>query len=479
MDAHKQPARCQIGFVHPAEELGVEVARKCVESAAYVKQLRILARMMGKTSEKDAVSSLREEEPAYPQRLLLGPPAPIAASDVGYHDVDLAAHQSILGAQNCHLGQLKLFYTLLEFLTVCVTRGISLMDSLVVYIGAAPGTNIIAVSELFPDATFLLYDPAPFDSRLMAAAATAGARVHVRTGQRDGMFSLATCPEIEATQKRLKKKHLLFISDIRLNPTEEEVMRDMLLQQSTVLTLRPLAYQLKFRLPYYGAGMPTHVLEHLIKEYAMERHKTLLRVPKGAGDAVAWVGGGGRRDSSSAKRSDVVLHGEGGQAMIKRWWYLGGDVYTQLYPPVRSTETRLVGFRSTLDGRVTAAGKYDVAAYDVLAYENALNAFNLAVRALKQYPRAPLVAEFVANPLWRGWKPTYEAVCELAIWDAYHAWRDPTAHAEMTPAKRAERVRAVMFRMHDIMGITPARRESCKRATAERHAMKHAKRTNR
>lgn len=430
---------------------------RTVDAAALAKQLQVLAKMLGADNHTDALRMLKDESTAYPQRLLLGPPAPIATEAVGYNEVDLAAYQGLLGAYNSHMGQLKLFYTLLEFLLLCASRGVELGDCLVVYIGAAPGTNILSAAELFPEATFLLYDPAPFDSRLAAASASA-LNIHIRT-RHEGMFSLDSCTEIEALQKRLKKRHLLFISDIRLELTEEDVLRDMLLQQSAVLTLRPLAYQLKFRLPYFGAAISETTLSQLTAAYSMDKYKTLLRLPKGV----------------SQMQMQVQGHEGTGTQTVSRLWYLGGDVYTQLYPPVRSTETRLVGFRTTLDGRVTPAGRYAVVQYDVRTYENVLNAFNLAVRPLKQYPSVPLVSEFLADAPWKGWQPSYEAVCELYLWDTYHTQRDP-AHAALPTKERAAKVRMSMLKMQDIMGISLEKRENCRQVTMERHAQKHAQR---
>ena len=379
--------------------------------------------MLGK-KEKGVVASLQDGSTSPPQRLLFGPP-PIATAEVGYADVSAPP----LGAQNCHLGQLKLFYTLLEFLTLCTPRcGTSLADCLVVYIGSAPGTNIIAVSALFPEATFLLYDPRPFDPRLQSIAS-----VHMRTGD-GGMVSPATCTEMNAIQRRLGKRHALFISDIRVAPTEEKVMRDLLLQQAVVLTLHPLAYQLKFRLPYLGTQTTRDTQAH---EFELAPHKALLHLPKGA-----------------------TLKGIDGQSKKGHWWYLGGEVYTQLYPPPRSTETRLVGFRES-------TGKYGMVPYNIHDYENTLNAFNLGVRALKRYPRAPLVAEFSARPMWPGWQPSYEATCELAIWDAYHTAKSPT-FSKSSPASRATTVRQSIDRVHAVLGLSADRRVRCAQATAER-----------
>lgn len=53
------------------------------------------------------------------------------------------------GNFNCHLGQRKLLFALLEFLTLCVEKfDTHLRDCLLIYIGAAPGLNISVVLQV-------------------------------------------------------------------------------------------------------------------------------------------------------------------------------------------------------------------------------------------------------------------------------------------------------------------------------------------
>lgn len=62
-----------------------------------------------------------------------------------------------------HWGQRKLLMSEIEFLTLIGLN--NLAGSLVVYAGAAPGTHIEYLSQLFPEPVFMLVDPAPFSVR--------------------------------------------------------------------------------------------------------------------------------------------------------------------------------------------------------------------------------------------------------------------------------------------------------------------------
>ena len=99
------------------------------------------------------------------------------------------------------------------------------------------------LSRLFPQCKkWYLIDPAPggFDPRLTKDD----------TGRFEIVESLFTHDMCEAYAKRLKGKHVLFLSDIRLEASNEGVERDNDLQADWVRILRPSFAQLKFRLPF-------------------------------------------------------------------------------------------------------------------------------------------------------------------------------------------------------------------------------------
>lgn len=64
-----------------------------------------------------------------------------------------------------HWGQKKLMYSEIEFL-LWVEEQIGQVPLVMVYVGAASGTHLIKMSEMFPQVKFHLYDKAKFNSRL-------------------------------------------------------------------------------------------------------------------------------------------------------------------------------------------------------------------------------------------------------------------------------------------------------------------------
>eukprot|EP01118_Nematostelium_gracile_P017408 TRINITY_DN7420_c0_g1_i6.p1 TRINITY_DN7420_c0_g1~~TRINITY_DN7420_c0_g1_i6.p1 ORF type:complete len:314 (+),score=58.11 TRINITY_DN7420_c0_g1_i6:290-1231(+) len=115
-------------------------------------------------------------------------------------------------------------------------------DCVVVYAGAAPGTHIPFLAELFPDLSFHLYDPAPFKIEPTKK---------IQIFQQ--FFTEEICKEFVTTGQLV-----LFISDIRTadpsimqeDEVERCINRDMEMQQAWVKSLNPIASMLKFRLPW-------------------------------------------------------------------------------------------------------------------------------------------------------------------------------------------------------------------------------------
>jgi len=148
----------------------------------------------------------------------------------------------------CHWGQRKLLMSEIEFLAKYGRKG-----DIVVYAGAAPGTHIQFLSDLFPGVYFVLVDPAPF---------TVKENEFIKIYQ--DLFTN------EMAQEYSKEKYhfldesnnphskILFISDIRSasfhSMTEEEtearVKFDMDLQKKWVETIKPRHSMLKFRLSW-------------------------------------------------------------------------------------------------------------------------------------------------------------------------------------------------------------------------------------
>ena len=118
------------------------------------------------------------------------------------------------------------------------------------YAGAAPGTHIKYLAELFPTYRFFCVDPADFKLEPTD-------RIEVR----QEFFTEETVAELH---RRPEPK--LFVSDIRTGDpkvqnnkeVEEAVKFDQELQKNWVLQLKPKASMLKFRLPW-EAGTTTYL----------------------------------------------------------------------------------------------------------------------------------------------------------------------------------------------------------------------------
>ena len=144
---------------------------------------------------------------------------------------------------NVHMGQRKLLLSEMQLLTTYYKAYKE--HPTLLYVGAAPGTHLLFLNELFPNVSFVLYDGGRFDMRLKQYQKV----FKVHEGK-DGFFTTDVCKEIKD-----KYKNLVFVCDIRLGSNnaakfQEGVARDMELQKEWVKILQPTLSLLKFRLPY-------------------------------------------------------------------------------------------------------------------------------------------------------------------------------------------------------------------------------------
>eukprot|EP00466_Bigelowiella_natans_P002679 jgi/Bigna1/35803/e_gw1.11.19.1 len=138
-----------------------------------------------------------------------------------------------------HWGQRKLLLMELEFLT---QRADPERKQTVVYAGGAPGTHVKYLSELFPNLTFVLIDPAPFTVKPTRQIIC-----------RQELFSAAT-----ASEYAVLVPAPLFICDVRssdwtaegFDKTEAQCAYDMKIQMEWHDVMRPDSSLLKFRLPW-------------------------------------------------------------------------------------------------------------------------------------------------------------------------------------------------------------------------------------
>ena len=140
-------------------------------------------------------------------------------------------------------GQRKLFCGELFFILI---NGIHKLERVsMVYAGAAPGTHIHFLAELFPNIHWYLVDPSQFK-----------VAKHKNITVIDSLF---TDEVIDKLLVKIPHDELYFISDIRsttynvgdeIEDINSIVQSDMKLQEQWVRKMRPVLSMLKFRLPY-------------------------------------------------------------------------------------------------------------------------------------------------------------------------------------------------------------------------------------
>ena len=223
-----------------------------------------------------------------------------------------------------HWGQRKLHLGEVEFFTIYWDPQ-TILNPLCVYAGAAPGTHITLLAEMFPAFTFHLYDPAPFDvaetDRIRLFKEYFTDEVAQRYAGRKDVFlvsDIRTADYKSLYRQSLAKRGITEYDNtgtpkgnydlIRQSfkeaevANEDQIWGDMTMQQNWILVMNPEHAFIKFRLPYVLDG------------------------------------------------NDRIVQ------------YLKGIVYWQVWPPQTSTETRLKPIRN-------ANGLYELADWSTLEYE--------------------------------------------------------------------------------------------------------------
>jgi hypothetical protein len=139
-------------------------------------------------------------------------------------------------------GQRKLLLSEIQFLTRYLCEE---PQALLLYIGAAPGTHIMALQLLFPRLEWHLYDPRAFDI-------SPSEKIHLYQ-------QLFDSTEEQRWRDISSKRPVYLVSDIRTADLkvhtqpevyEQLVWQDMCRQQEWVHNISPRRALLKFRLPY-------------------------------------------------------------------------------------------------------------------------------------------------------------------------------------------------------------------------------------
>lgn len=145
-----------------------------------------------------------------------------------------------------HWGQRKLLLSEIYFLMRCSKKG-----NLVIYAGAAPGTHIELLSQLFPTLQFILVDPSSFQINESNKISII-----------NDYFTLELIDKLP-----INNREVLFISDIRrcgyqacksMSQYNKFFTEDMEMQQQWVVKLRPKYSLLKFKLPF-GDGFTEYL----------------------------------------------------------------------------------------------------------------------------------------------------------------------------------------------------------------------------
>jgi SAM-dependent methyltransferase len=148
-----------------------------------------------------------------------------------------------------HWGQRKLLLSEIEFLTIFLTKNINTDKKIyVIYAGAAPGTHILYLSNLFPMVYFELYDPRDFSRNIIVTNNNINTYVQYFTDETANKWKSIDHHD----------KLILFISDIRTGDTEtmnsdeveERVIIDNQMQMNWYNIMKPKLSMFKFRLPY-------------------------------------------------------------------------------------------------------------------------------------------------------------------------------------------------------------------------------------
>ena len=171
-------------------------------------------------------------------------------------------------APSCHWGQKKLLFSEIQFLTnVCKKLNTkSLKDYAVVYVGAAHGFHFPILYNLFPELIWILYDPGKFSKE---------SYMHPEKQKVKIFNQFFTDETIKHAQQNAENRKILFISDIRVTPKDEQVSLDMINQARWGILMGADFMLLKFRLPY---NEPNTFKPKTIKDLKLEKNLLIIMI---------------------------------------------------------------------------------------------------------------------------------------------------------------------------------------------------------
>ena len=193
-------------------------------------------------------------------------------------------------------------------------------------------------------------------------------RMHVFTGHA-GWFGDHTATHIRNVLFPMtRRRHMLFVSDIRAKTGEHFIAQDMLSQQRWAIKLGAHAYMFKFRIPYPESPQEASALTILYDD---------------AYNQLAAQGFVSKLPSDPEPHSSSIP-------------YLDGNLYIQLYGRPRTAELRLIGARR--------GHTYGMRRYSLTEIEDKMAVFNYVYRTHAAYKRDGAVLP-----------ATYESAAEWAI----------------------------------------------------------------
>ena len=267
-------------------------------------------------------------------------------------------------APSCHWGQKKLLLSEIQFLTnVCKKLNTkSLKDYAVVYAGAADGFHFPILYNLFPELIWILYDPAKFSKE---------SYMHPQKEKVKIFNQFFTDDTIKHAQQNAENRKILFISDIRVTPKDEQVYVDMINQARWGTSIGADFMLLKFRLPYNEPDTfkPINIVD-------LKLNKNFIN------------------------NNDLIA---------KNTIYLKGDVFLQLYHPQYSTELRLFVEKNTNN-------KYDLQNYDYIEIENKIFNYNTEIRLIAE------IQGYEFLNLIPGYNKSIENIMEYEIIKQYYEY---------------------------------------------------------
>lgn len=205
----------------------------------------------------------------------------------------LLNYKSNLSYINCHDGQKKILFSIIEFLSL-VEKKYNLSNILLVYIGEKNDYFYSPIIfDLFPTLTYFLCGENLYVYNHIFLLNSE--KVFIQNKE----FNKKNFLDIKKFNK--KNKDIIFISNIRSNHTEDGIFQDMIIQQYYCIKLNSLAYMLKFRLENNSSNV--------------NYEKYNYNLPK-----------------------NIIIK----NSIKNGIFYLTGNIYLQLYKPISAPESRLI-----------------------------------------------------------------------------------------------------------------------------------------